>query len=213
MIFHQIDAGGDRNFAYLIADHPGGRAALIDPPPNSSRYAPLIEGDDLHVEYVIITHGHGDHTWGVSEARERFGAKVVAHSSIALTVDHPVDDGDTLPLGSLELRFIYTPGHTDDSICVLCGNKLVTGDLLFVGKVGGTDLGEGARREYHSLHEKIMVLDDDIEVWPGHDFGTAPSSTIGHERANNPFIVRESFEDFVDLKMNWLQYKRKHGIK
>ena len=213
MIFHQIDAGGDRNFAYLLADTAGGTAALVDPPPNSRRYEKLIENDDLDVTYVIITHGHGDHTWGVSEARERYDARVVAHQSIALEIDHPVDDGDILPLGNLEMRFIHTPGHTDDSICVLCERKLITGDLLFVGKVGGTDLGEGARRQYHSLHEKILKLDDDIEIWPGHNFGVARSSTIGNERATNPFILRSTFEDFIDLKLNWIQYKREHGIK
>jgi glyoxylase-like metal-dependent hydrolase (beta-lactamase superfamily II) len=212
MIFHQIPAGGDRNFAYLVADRRGGRAALIDPPPNPSRYAKLVDQDDLHVDYVIITHGHGDHTWGVSEARERYSCKLVAHHSIVLGVDVPVRDGDTLALGALTLSFIDTPGHTDDSVCVLCGDKLVTGDLLFVGKVGGTDLGGGARKEWESL-KKVMTLGPAIEVYPGHDFGVAPSSTIGDEARTNPFILCETFEAFVELKMNWLDYKKKHGIQ
>jgi len=213
MIFHQIKAGGDRNFAYLVADKAGGTAALIDPPPNAERYHDLVEKDRLQVAYVIITHGHGDHTWGVAEARRRYGAKVVAHSSMLHEVDVRVDDGDTLALGDAELSFIYTPGHSDDHICVRCGQKLITGDCLFVGKVGGTDLGEGARKEYHSLHEKLMKLDPAIEIYPGHDYGVAPSSTIGHEKATNPFIQRESFEAFLDLKANWIEYKKKHGIK
>jgi len=212
MIFHQIDAGGDRNFAYLMADKPGGRAALLDPPPNSSRYLGLIEQDSLHVDYVIITHGHGDHTWGVSEAKERFECKIVAHESIALDIDVPVGDGAVLPLGDLEMTFIHTPGHTDDSVCVLCGGKLVTGDTLFVGKVGGTDLGTGARKEWESL-KKLMALDPSVEVYPGHDFGVARSSTIGHEAKTNPFILCPTFNAFVDLKMNWLRYKKEHGIK
>ena len=89
----------------------------------------------------------------------------------------------------------------------------ITGDILFVGKVGGTDLGDGARREYDSLHNKLMTLPDHIEVWPGHDFGTAPSSTIGNERRTNPFLQQKSFEDFVHLKAHWIQYKREHGLK
>lgn len=213
MIFHQIDAGGDRNFAYLIADKPGGHAALIDPPPNSSRYDTLIQADRLTVDYVVITHGHGDHTWGVSEAKERYDCKVVAHKSMLLDIDNPVDDGDTLTVGNLQMKFIYTPGHSDDHICVLCENKLITGDILFVGKVGGTDLGEGARKEYDSLHDKIMTLPPETEVYPGHNFGTAPSSTIGNEAKTNPFVLRESFEDFLDLKMNWIAYKKEHGIQ
>ncbi len=213
MIFHQIDAGGDRNFAYLVADAPGGRAALVDPPPDADRYVGLVERDGLNVEYVVITHGHGDHTWGVAEARRRFGARIVAHRSMQLDIDVPVDDGDVVALGELEMRVLHTPGHTDDHICLLVGNKLITGDILFVGKVGGTDLGEGARREYESLHRKLMTLPPETEVWPGHDYGVAPSSTIGHEKATNPFLLRDSFESFVDLKMNWLEYKKKHGIR
>jgi len=213
MIFHQVDAGGDRNFAYLMADQPGGMAALIDPPPRADRYRALIEDDGLTVQYVIITHGHGDHTWGVAEAKRRYKCRVVAHKSMMLDIDKPVDDGDSVPLGSLELRVIYTPGHSDDHICILCENKLITGDTLFVGKVGGTDLGAGARREYDSLHNKLMKLPPDTEVWPGHNFGTSPSSTIAAERDSNPFLLQKSFDDFVDLKMNWIEYKKAHGIK
>ena len=211
MIFYQIDAGGDRNFAYLVGDEDAKRGALIDPPPNSSRYMNLVEKHDLGIDYVVVTHGHGDHTWGVSEAIERFDCKFVGHKSIAAGIDIPVGDGDTLPLGTLTMEFIYTPGHTDDAICVLCGDKLVTGDTLFVGKVGGTDLGTGARKEWDSLH-KLMKLDPKVEVWPGHDFGVAPSSTIGHELESNPFLLRKTFEEFIDLKVNRLDYKRKHGI-
>ena len=88
----------------------------------------------------------------------------------------------------------------------------MTGDTLFVGKVGGTDFKEGARTQYASLHEKLMILPDDTEVWPGHDVGVAPSSTIGHERETNPFLLRKNFEEFVDLKRNWVAYKKEHGI-
>jgi hydroxyacylglutathione hydrolase len=212
MIFYQIKAGGDRNFAYLVGDKDGGKAAVFDPPPNPDRYADLVARHSLDIEYVVITHGHGDHTWGVSAAVKRFGCKVVAHESVVLRVDVPVGDGDVIPLGDLGLEFIHTPGHTDDGVCILCGGKLITGDTLFVGKVGGTDLGPGARREYESL-KKLMSLDPSIEVYPGHDFGVAPSSTIGNELATNPFLLRDTFEAFVDLKANWLQYKKEHGIK
>jgi hydroxyacylglutathione hydrolase len=213
MIFHQIEAGGDRNFAYLIADSNGGPAALVDPPPNPRRYLDLIERDSLNVTHVIITHGHGDHTWGVAEAIERFGCKIVAHKSIAVDVEVPVDDNDTLQLGDLTLKFIHTPGHSEDHVCILCEDKLISGDILFVGKVGGTDLGDGARKEFDSLHNKLMTLPPETEVYPGHNFGDAPTSTIGRELETNPFILQKTFEDFVDLKMNWIQYKKKNGLK
>jgi glyoxylase-like metal-dependent hydrolase (beta-lactamase superfamily II) len=212
MIFHQIRAGGDRNFAYLMADKDGGKAALFDPPADDSLYRPLLEKHRLTVTYIFATHGHGDHTWGIPDTAGRTGGRVAAHSKNPIDASIRVDDGDTLELGSLTLTIIHTPGHTDDSICILGGNKLVTGDTLFVGKVGGTDFGQGARKEYDSIHKKLMTLDDDVEVYPGHDYGVAPTSTIGHERRTNPFILRDSFESFVELKRNWLEYKRKHGI-
>ena len=211
MIFYQIDAGGDRNFAYLMADKEGGTAALFDPPRDSSRYMPLVEKHGLEVAYIIVTHGHSDHTCGVVEAKKKTGAKVVVHAKCVVQAEVHVDEGDALELGSLKLHIFYTPGHANDSMCILGEKKLVTGDTLFVGKVGGTDYGDGARQEYESL-QKLMKLDDDIEVYPGHNFGVQPTSTIGHERKTNPFILRDSFESFVELKRNWLQYKEEHGI-
>lgn len=211
MIFYQVEAGGDRNFSYLIADGEGGPAAIVDPPSDAGRYAHLVTEHRLSVHYAVITHGHGDHTWGVGEAAKRYACKIVGHRLLSMPVDVRVDDGDVLPLGTLRLEIIHTPGHTEDAICVLCGSKLITGDTLFVGKVGGTDLGEGARKEFESLR-RLMKLPSEIEVYPGHDYGVAPSSTIGHERETNPFILRKSLRDFLDLKANWLEYKRTHGI-
>lgn len=212
MIFYQIDAGGDRNFAYLMADAENGRAALFDPPPEPERYLPLVTQHGLKVEYIILTHGHADHTWGVEQAKQQTGGKIVAHGKNPVKANITVGDGDTLSLGKLSLDFFYTPGHSDDSICIRGGNKLITGDILFVGKVGGTDFGDNARKEYNSLHEKILTLDDNIEVYPGHNFGIQPSSTIGREKKTNPFLLRKSFDEFIDLKKNWLQYKKEHGI-
>jgi glyoxylase-like metal-dependent hydrolase (beta-lactamase superfamily II) len=127
--------------------------------------------------------------------------------------DVRVADGDILKLGNLELEVIHTPGHTSDSICILAGDKLVTGDTLFVGKIGGTHTEEAARIEYTSLFNKLMKLDDAIEVYPGHDYGVAPTSSIGHERQTNPFLLRKEFKDFMWLKDNWAAYKLEHGIK
>jgi glyoxylase-like metal-dependent hydrolase (beta-lactamase superfamily II) len=212
MIIHQIDAGGDRNFAYLIADKKGGVAAIFDPPPDPEKYAGLIADNDLTVEYIVITHGHSDHSWGMSPAKKRFGGKTVGHSSMHLPLDVKVDEGDSLPLGDLSLDILFTPGHTDDHIAIVCGKHVITGDTLFVGKVGGTDLGPGAKREWDSL-QKLMQLPDDTAVWPGHNFGAAPTSTIGTEKKTNPFLTQPDFDAFVDLKANWLEYKKKHGIK
>jgi len=214
MIFEQLAAGGDRNFAYLIADASSGEAALVDPAGRTDAIVDHALGLNLEVIYVINTHGHHDHAGGNPIVQRRTNARVVRFDAQGRRSETVIGvrDGEELPLGDLTLRFIHTPGHTPDSMCVLAGDKLCTGDTLFVGKVGGTGYGDDARQEYESLHRKLMRLDDTVEVYPGHDVGVAPSSTIGRERQTNPFLLRETFEDFLELKRTWLEYKRKHGI-
>ena len=213
MIFQQISAGGDRNFGYLIGDEETKEAAVIDPSSSPGVFPPAAKKHGLKIVCIIGTHGHGDHTGGIAALKRETGAKVVMHTSSPGSADVSAADGDMLKLGKLELKIIHTPGHTLDSMCILAGDKLVTGDTLFVGKVGGTQTEQAAKTEYDSLFNKLMKLDDSIEVYPGHDYGVAPTSTIGHERATNPFLLRKEFKDFKWLKDNWAAYKLEHGIK
>ncbi|MCE5251959.1 MBL fold metallo-hydrolase [bacterium] len=212
MFFRQVRAGGDRNFSYIIADEETGHTAVIDPSFSPNEELAILRGGHLNLTYIINTHDHFDHTGGNAVLAKETGAKIAMHESARSHHDIDLRDGDTLMLGSLVLRVIHTPGHTGDSICLLAGNELVTGDTLFVGKVGGTGYGQDARNEYESLHRKLMTLPPETRVWPGHDYGVRPSSTIGDELRENPFILRDSFESFVELKRNWLEYKRIHGI-
>ena len=213
MIFQQIPVGGDRNFAYLIADESSKKALLVDPAYNQKKVLSILTEKGLDLVYVVNTHDHYDHSQLSETIAAAAGARVVAHRSAASPGDLAVEDGHELALGSLKIKILHTPGHTPDGICLLAENKLVTGDTLFVGKVGGTDLAQAARDEYHSLFDKLLKLPDETEVWPGHDYGTRPNSTIGTERRENPFLLCPTFEDFVHLKRNWAQYKREHGIK
>jgi len=213
MIFQQILSGGGRNFGYLIGDEETGEAAVVDPSSFPEKLIQAARKYELKIIYVIGTHAHGDHTGGIPTIKKETGAKVVMHASAPGNADISVEDGDMLRLGNLDLKIIHTPGHTPDGICILVENKLLTGDTLFVGKIGGTGTEEEARIEYDSLFNKLMKMDDDIEVYPGHDYGVAPTSTIGHERQTNPFILRKDFKDFKWLKDNWAEYKLQHGIK
>lgn len=212
MIFEQIPVGGDRNFAYLVGDEETKQAAVVDPAFKPAEVLERAAACKLEVAYLINTHAHYDHADGNDVVLSRTKAPLLAGGQGG------VADGEKISLGKVELMMILTPGHSTDSICVLAAepgrpNKLITGDTLFVGKVGGTGFGEDARAEYESLHKKLMVLPEDTEVWPGHDVGVAPSSTIGDEKRTNPFLLCETFEEFVDLKRNWLEYKKEHGIK
>ena len=213
MLFTQIRAnGGDRNFSYVIGDEQSREAAVIDPgfPPEPEW--DYLEAERLRLRFIISTHDHSDHTGGNRILAARTSARVALHESARSEHDLPLHDGDSLRLGSLELRVIHTPGHTIDSICILVEGDLFSGDTLFVGKVGGTGFGEDARMEYDSLHRRLMALPPEVRVWPGHDYGVRPYSTIGDERRENPFILRDSYPSFLELKKNWAEYKRVHGI-
>jgi glyoxylase-like metal-dependent hydrolase (beta-lactamase superfamily II) len=211
MIFEQIPVGGDRNFAYLVGDAASRQAALVDPAYRPELVLERAAAHGLRAVFLINTHGHHDHASGNATVLTRSGAALVAWARGGLR------DGQELALGAVTLRLIHTPGHTPDSLCVLAleggaPGKLITGDTLFVGKVGGTGYGRDAREEFDSLRLKLMTLPEDTEVWPGHDVGLSPSSTIGHEKRTNPFILRDRFEDFLELKRTWLEYKQRHGI-
>ena len=214
MLFTQIRAmDGDRNFSYVIGDESSREAAVIDsgsPPETEWKY---LDKERLLLRYIISTHDHYDHTGGNRILAARSGARIALHASARSEHDLPLRDNDILKLGALELRVIHTPGHTPDSICILAGENLCTGDTLFVGKVGGTGYGDDARMEYESLHQRLMTLPPEIRVWPGHDYGVRPSSTIGDELRENPFILRDSYDSFLELKKNWTEFKRIHGIK
>lgn len=213
MIFEQIKAGGDRNFSYVIADGKSHDTAIVDPGDSLVQELKVLEDNCLNLKYIINTHGHYDHTGGNAALKHRTGALIAAHTLSSVDYDIGLADGDTINIGDVTLEIIHTPGHTHDSICILAESELVTGDTLFVGKVGGTGFGKDARDEYDSLHEKLMTLPPETRVWPGHDYGVRPSSTIDSELKTNPFLQRDSFDSFVDLKRNWLQYKQEHGIK
>ena len=208
MIFEQIRCGGDRNFSYLLGDEESLEATLVDPGYGPEMLVERVRARGLRLLWILNTHGHSDHTGGNDTVRRLTRARLAAFGG----GDVPLQDGDRLPLGRREIQVIHTPGHTGDSICLLIDGKLFTGDTLFVGKIGGTQDPRSARLEYDSLHERICTLPRETEVWPGHDYGVRPSSTIGDELRENPFLLRESFEAFLDLKNNWAEYKRIHGI-
>lgn len=212
MFVKQFKPGGDRNFSYLVADETSRKAALIDPCYDAGLLVEEAERNGFLIDYIFNTHNHWDHTNGNETAKTLAQREPLRLDSRDPVTGIRLTDGATLPLGELEIRIIHTPGHTKDSICIHINDVLFTGDTLFVGKVGGTDFADQARQEYDSLFNKLMKLPDDTLVFPGHDYGTSPQSTIGEEKQNNPFLRQPDFAAFVDLKRNWGEYKRKHGI-
>lgn len=200
MYFRQIQQHGD-NFSYLIADQNSCDAAVVDSSFNAGEIARLIKAEKFNLKYLINTHGHSDHTAGNQELQFMFGAKIVAHKLSQIGAEVKVDDGDTICLGKISVDVVYTPGHTPDSICLLVEKKkLLTGDTLFVGECGRTDLKGGNSKDlYDSLFNKLLKLPDDVEVYPGHDYGPMRYSTIGKERRSNYTLKPRTVEAFVEF--------------
>ncbi len=198
MIFRQVSVGTFQNFAYIIGDEKTKSAAIVDPAWEVDKLLNLCEESGLKVSHVISTHSHHDHVEGNEGVVRRTGAMVVAHEKSPVRKDIGVKDGDTIKIGSLKIRVIHTPGHCPDHVCLLVDGKLLTGDTLFVGECGRTDLAGGNSGDlYDSLMKKILTLEDSIEVYPGHNYGSKPSSTIGFERKNNYTLKPRTRDEFI----------------
>ena len=200
MFLEQVLSGPLLNFVYVVGDGDGGEGVVIDP---SYEPGPVLETIDRHrlkVRYVLNTHSHADHTAGNAAVRERTGAKVVAHRLTPDAPDIPVDEGDSVRAGGLEIRVVHVPGHTPDSVLYLFQGNVATGDTLFVGECGRTDLpGGDPTAFYDSLLRKVVALDDGLVVLPGHDYGVTPTSTIGREKRENYTLQPRTLAEFLEF--------------
>jgi hydroxyacylglutathione hydrolase len=200
MFFRQVKHLGD-NFSYILADDDSREAAVVDSSYNASEIENLLKSKNFKLKYIVNTHGHSDHTAGNEELRAEFGGQIVAYKSSKLKPDVAVTDGEVIVVGTIRVKVIHTPGHTPDSICLLVdGELLLTGDTLFVGECGRTDMpGGDSKSMYDSLFNKLMRLEDNAKVYPGHDYGLKPYSTIGEERKSNYTLKPRSLGEFISF--------------
>ncbi len=203
MIFHELNRGSCK--AYLIGCEATRRAALIDPlRDRADRYLAILAYHRLSLEFIIDTHTHADHRTGSWDLRDLAGARVVMHRRApAPHVDLHVDDGEELEVGMLKLAFLYTPGHTPDSMSVRAGDRVFTGDTLLIRGTGRADFAGGDPGEqYDSITGKLFALPDGTLVFPGHDYQGHTSSTIGEEKRLNPRLAGKSRAAYVELMNN-----------
>ena len=208
MFLKQMQVSQMAVFAYLVGDEETGEALVIDPAADTARIASLAADNSLTIKYIVNTHGHVDHISGNRDMKERTGAQIVIHEADAdMLVSTPalylrmfgakasppaditVREGDTIAAGRVAFQVIATPGHSPGSMCLYGEGLVFTGDTLFVGAIGRTDLPGGSWNTMaRSLREKLAILPDDTKVLPGHNYGPAPTSTIGYEKRYNPYL-------------------------
>jgi len=195
----------------MVACRQSRDAVIIDPAGDEDKILAVIQTENLRVKYILNTHGHSDHVLGnhklksllnvpvcMHEADDTFFAdpdiREISSQELGLTPADPADirlkDKDILEVGTLRIEVIHTPGHTPGSVCYLAGENLFSGDTLFVGAAGRTDLVGGSLDALiESIEKRLIVLPKQTIVWPGHDYGESPTSTIGREMEDNPYIT------------------------
>ncbi|MBN1106374.1 MAG: MBL fold metallo-hydrolase [Deltaproteobacteria bacterium] len=209
MDLEQIRVGFMAVFAYLLSCPRTGEALLIDPGGDEEELVDHIRKRGLSLATIVNTHGHGDHTCGNGRVKALTGAKIAMHplddqlfnspagqaraSAMGFAPSPPADihvqEGDVISAGDVSLTVIHTPGHSPGGICLLSDGNLFTGDTLFVGGIGRTDLPGSSHAQFmESIRTRLMTLPHETVVWPGHDYGDSPSSTIGREIATNPWL-------------------------
>ncbi len=208
MFLKQFEVGNFSVFAYLLGDDGEGPGLVIDPAGDADQIISVADQHRITIQYILNTHAHVDHVMGNEEMKQKTGAQIVIHEkdAPALTripmsmlsmfggrpsppADRIVKDGDLIQVGSLVFQFLHPPGHSPGGMCVHVDGMVFTGDTLFVGGVGRTDLpGASWPIMLHSIQTKLLTLPDETVVLPGHNYGVTPTSTIGNERLHNSFL-------------------------
>jgi len=209
MLVEQMRVGPMAVFTYIVGCEASKEGLIIDPAGSEGRILARAHEMGLTIRYVVNTHGHADHTCGNRKVLAETGADLVVHHKDADEIlrglnraftlfmgkrpspkaHKQVNDGDVIGLGKTGLNVIHTPGHTPGSICLYGEGNLFTGDTLFVGAVGRTDLKGGSFEVLLDSLRKLLTLPPDTRVWPGHDYGEAAVSTLANERETNPYMT------------------------
>lgn len=204
MLIKQLPVGQLETNCYIVTDENTLECAVIDPGDESNTILDYVESNHLKVKAVMLTHGHYDHVGAVGEVLDQTGAQLYINprdegwepglSGMKYKMPEGgryYDEGDTVKVSSLEFRVIATPGHTPGGVCLICGEALFTGDTLFAGSCGRTDLPGGSMRTEMQSLKKICQLPGDYEVYPGH----MDTSTLERERRFN-YYCREAMAKF-----------------
>ena len=215
MIFKQVFDKKSSTYTYLIASSKGREALIIDPVlENVDEYINLLHELDLKLVKVIDTHIHADHITGASKLKDITQCStIMGEHTPAEAVEIKVKDDELIKLDNIQLRAMYTPGHTSDSFSFLMDNYLFSGDTLLINGTGRTDFQNGSATDsYNSIFNKLLKLPDETLVYPAHDYKGEKVSTIGKERKQNPRLQVSSVDEYIDI-MNNLNLKKPAKIE
>ncbi|MEW5936631.1 MAG: hydroxyacylglutathione hydrolase family protein [Candidatus Thermoplasmatota archaeon] len=198
----QLRTGVD-NFSYLIYCGRTRKAAAVDPSWDAAKVLEIISAEALTLLYVINTHHHADHVCSNQALKRATGCRVVASEADGRHIEGVeilVSEGEEIQLGDVRLRFILTPGHTPGSLCILVNNDaLLTGDTLFIGDCGRTDLPGGSDLQIFQSLQRLKSLQDHLTVYPGHDYGDVPYDTLGRQKRTNKALLARSLEECAKI--------------
>ncbi len=205
MIFKQLFDPASCTYTYLISSGKGREALIIDPViEHTEEYIKVLEKLDLKLVKVIDTHIHADHITGLNELNKRTSCtRIMGEKSKSEVIDLRIKDSEKINVENIELKAIYTPGHTDCSYSYLMNDRVFTGDTLLINATGRTDFQNGSSEDaYDSLFNKLLKLPENTLVYPAHDYNGIKFSTIESEKNNNPRLQVNSKEQYAEIMDN-----------
>ncbi len=205
MIFKQVFDEKSSTYTYIIASAKGREAVIIDPViENVESYISILNELELKLVKVIDTHIHADHVTGASKLKQVTNCStLMGEHTPADAVEIKVKDDEIIKIDQIEIKAMYTPGHTSDSYSFLMENYLFSGDTLLINGTGRTDFQNGSSKDaYNSIFNRLLKLPEDTILYPGHDYNGKESSTIGNEKKCNPRLQVKNVDEYVELMSN-----------
>src|SRR6476469_3041802 len=195
----QFLVGQMDNFTYIIIDEKNRNSIIVDPSWDLEIIFDFLNKNKLDNEFIINTHSNFDHVLGNEQVVKTTGAKIIQHKASPLKKDIEVNDDESIKFGDSQIKIIFTPGHSGDSICLVINDKIIlTGDTLFVGSCGRIDLpGSDPLQMYYSIYNKLINLDENLIVYPGHHYGSTKTSTLRDEKKSNFVFKFHNREEFL----------------
>ncbi len=197
----QIAAGHMDNFSYLVYCPASGKGLGVDPSFAPETLLEELGQRQVTLEVLVNTHGHGDHIAGNERVLAETGARLAAHPLDMPEADIQLREGSVLQVGEGQVAVLHTPGHTPGSIALNPPGALITGDTLFVTRCGRADMPSSDPEALYLSLMRLAAFPPETRVYPGHDYGPQPSSTIAFERANNPYLQCPDLQSFIKLRM------------